>query len=722
MDVLKRLLREWPLALAAAGLASLFYVPRFARSESLAAGREAHEIAELRRVVSAGLDDSEDRVRSFLIHHPEGPYVPEAQFLAGLAVSIRARTGVFPGLPALTRAWLSLNAAQHGGFDAAAVEGVYRELAALLLERGHLKEGIERLSELQRRVRDPELSLELARALARRGFLEAEHRQALLDEAASHISEYVREAAPEKRLRGFLTQARISWDLGRYEEMLPLLVRELADHPRPADRGLLQLERGRALARLGKYAEALAALDDAERLLTDPGPHAVALLFQAELFARAGNPETTELCRRIMGGPSPYGPLAHLILGLHELEFRPEEALATLLVGLGEVRRPRIVDEAGFDTDWFHATLKRSWDAETEASRLVRFAALLPDLQRLYPAKVPYVLDEARLWERAGRFDTAADRFLAAAERMEGAMREQAVWEAARACRRGGLQLRAAEIYRRWYDLRPEANARGLFEQGDCLHRAGRFDEALRIMEEYLLKTAGRSPEAGAAALARGSIFEGLGRREEALLEVERILRARDLVSDPGRPEWAAALLKKGELLLDLGRLREARTALEEYLERYGEAPGPGPVRAADLLIRGAQKESLWKEGLQALARFAAAVGRLVPAEQAAFEDRLRETRFLEGDFRFNLGDFEGAVRAYGEAYRRHIASDERIWGLLGRGRSLARLGRLEEARRDYANGRALFEERREALGASLGGRGRDYWPAALDLLAKEVR
>ena len=76
---------------------------------------------------------------------------------------------------------------------------------------------------------------------------------------------------------------------------------------------------------------------------------------------------------------------------------------------------------------------------------------------------------------------------LTAAELLEGAPREQAVWEAAGACLRGGLPLRAAETYRRWYELRPEVNARGLFEQGDCLRRAARSADALRILEEYLL-------------------------------------------------------------------------------------------------------------------------------------------------------------------------------------------------------------------------------------------
>jgi tetratricopeptide (TPR) repeat protein len=712
---------EWPMALAAAALVSLFYLPRFARSEARLAPHEDARVESLRLAVESGAEDAEDLARAFRIAHPESRHLPEVEYLAGMAVTVRARNGVFPGVPALSRAWVALSSARQAGFDAVRVDAAQREAASLLIERERFREGIERLSELRRRTKDPESTIELARALGRRAAAEPD-RQALLDESAALLAEFVREAPPDRRLQGFLTQARILGDLGRHEEVLPTLVRELAGTTRPADRGRLQLERGRALARLNRPAEAFAALDEAERLVERPEEKAVARLLQAELFARSGNPECLELCRRVIADGGPYAPVARLIQGLHELGSRRDAALAALALGLTELRRPRILDEAGFDLDWLESSLRSAWEGESAPERLDRFAALLAERHRLHPGRPGILLDEARLRLRARQPGAAADRFLAAADLLEGDDRARAVHDAALACTEGGLHARAAEIFRLLTDLDPRRHAEGLYEQGVALRRASRPQEGLQALDAYLRRTDGRGVRAGAAVLARGGILEDLGRTEEALKEYERLLRAREVDSDPTRPEWAAALLRKATLLLDLRRTGDARPAIDEYLERYGDAGGTGVVRAADLAARAAQREARWADGLAALARLRAAFERLAPEERPAFASLVRDADFLVGDFRLGLGDAEGALHAYAEAYRKHIASDERLWGLLGRGRALARLGRLEEARRDYANGRVLLEERAEHFASMLGGRGRDYWAAELDLLAREIR
>ena len=68
---------------------------------------------------------------------------------------------------------------------------------------------------------------------------------------------------------------------------------------------------------------------------------------------------------------------------------------------------------------------------------------------------------------------------------------------------------------------------------------------------------------------------------------------------------------------------------------------------------------------------------------------------------------------------RKSPGSDDRLWGLIGRARTLARLERIEEARRDYTSAKALFEEGRDK---ALGGHARDYWDIALQALSREVR
>jgi tetratricopeptide (TPR) repeat protein len=186
--------------------------------------------------------------------------------------------------------------------------------------------------------------------------------------------------------------------------------------------------------------------------------------------------------------------------------------------------------------------------------------------------------------------------------------------------------------------------------------------------------------------------------------------------TSPEKDDWAQALLARGRTLLRLGRPAEARKSLEEYLERYAEgaAPAPASLEAAWQLVRVAVEERQWKTGLERLRLLDALAGRLTEADRAPYDDRLKEARFVEGDLLFELGDFAAASRVYGEAARRASDADDRLRGLIGRARALARLERLEEARRDYTTAKALLDEGR--------GRTQDYWTVALQSLAREVR
>ena len=82
----------------------------------------------------------------------------------------------------------------------------------------------------------------------------------------------------------------------------------------------------------------------------------------------------------------------------------------------------------------------------------------------------------------------------------------------------------------------------------------------------------------------------------------------------------------------------------------------------------------------------------------------------------FQLEDYAGAYRAYVEAEQRPSDVEDRLRSLLGRGRALARLARMDEAKRDYSSAKAMMD------GQSFVGAQRDYWDLALDLLGKELR
>jgi tetratricopeptide (TPR) repeat protein len=666
-----RALRAWPLLVAAAGVVSLFLIPRFARSE-------AREVAGLRRQVESGESELiEDRLREFLVRHPKSPHAVEVQGLIARAILQRARD-----ISDFDRAW------------EAGTGEIRREIARMLSERGFDREAVNRTTELIRQGGEPEILLDLARALAR---LER------FDEAAARVSEYLRTASPDRRLRGFLTQARIFWNARRYEEMLPLLVEETRS---AADKALLQMERGKAFARLGRKAEALAALDEAEELAGDPQTRAMAQLFQAELFARAGARECVEACGRVSASSPALAPLASLILGLYELESRTGKPVETLRTALMEIRRPLLFDETGFDFAGLYASIRKAGEQETDGGRLAGFSDLLREIERLFPRAPGYAIDHARLLLRAGRPGEAADRFLAA----EGPEREDALLAAADGCAAGGLPVRAAALYRQRYELRPEANVASLYLQGQILKQAGRIGEALEVFKEYLSRAGPAAPHAASALLARGDMLAQIDRHEEAISEFDR---ARDMAADPRREEWAQALLGRGRALIEIGRAGDGRVALEEHLERYGAT-----VDAVYSLVRAAIREGEWRAGLDRLAE----LSRITGADRAVHEDLLREAMFLEGDFHCALGDYPAAIRAYGKAYREHVFSHDRLWGLIGRARALARLDRKQEARRDFEHGRTIFEENLPVYEASLAGRGKEYWTIELDALAKEVR
>ena len=58
--------------------------------------------------------------------------------------------------------------------------------------------------------------------------------------------------------------------------------------------------------------------------------------------------------------------------------------------------------------------------------------------------------------------------------------------------------------------------------------------------------------------------------------------------------------------------------------------------------------------------------------------------RGFRADILLAQARWEEAVEAYSESYRADLTSNDRLWGLIGRARAYLRLGRKDEARRDY--------------------------------------
>lgn len=692
-----RAVREWPLGIAIVGILSLVFLPRIARFGSLSGDPDRRELDSLRRDLDGGDPAAaEARASAYLGRHPDSN---DARVLFARAVLARVRAGSFPGAASLNRAWTLLS--RTPGNDA-----LRREVADALVEGGLVREGVAALRELK----DPDLALSLVPALVTLAGLDPDLRHALLDEASARISEYRRTAPPERRVQGVLTQAQIWRESKRDGELLALLVAELAEAKTPGDRGLLQLERGRAYARLGRNMEAMAAFDEAALLIADPLMKGMASVHQAELFDLAGNPECLDVCRRVIAAESPAAPMAMIVAGVHELKSRPAPALDALRNGFAQIRRPRLIDAGGFDLARVLGVLRDAAARESDPDRLLRLASVYGEIGRLQPVSVRLGFDHAAILLRARRFEEAADRFLSIPGERERALRP-----AADACAEGGLHLRAAALYQEFVDLQPTANVAGLHLRALSLKRAGDAEGAKAGFEDYVSKAGPSGTFTGAALLEKAS----LQKDDDALATYDRILKAREVATSPARDDWARALLGRGRVLLRQGRAPEARKALEEYLERYAEGPAPSPasIEAARLLVAAAVEERQWKAALGRLRDLQSLSARIAEPDRAPYADLLKEARFVEGDVQLNLEDYAAAAKAYADAVRGVERPEDRLWGLIGRARALSRLERKDEARRDYSSARELFDRE-----TALAGHGREYWEIALSALEREVR
>jgi TolA-binding protein len=699
-----RAVREWPLGIAVAAILSLAFLPRLLHLGPPPGPSEPRDLDDLRREVQTGDPAiAESRLEAFLARSPGGPEAAEARLLLARAILARARAGDFPGAAGFRRAWAILSKEPRTPETLA----LRRDAAALPAEVGLLRDAVDRFRELADETSDPDVALDLASALVKLAAAEPAIRHALLDEASARVSEFRRVAPPERRVRGVLAQARIYRESRRDEDLLRFLVAELADAKLPADRGLLQLERGRALARMGREMEAMVCFDEAEKLLADPYGRGLAMVHQAQLYVRASNPEAVEVGHRLTASGSPAAPLGTIVSALLDLRARPAAALDQMRNGFARVRRPRELDDVDFP--WIYDALQAAAARETDPEILARVAAVLAEIGRLRPLSTRVGYDHASVLRRARKFEEAADRLLA----MERS--ERSVLEAADACAEGGLHLRAAALYRTYADLQPAANTAGLYLRALSLKKAGDAEGAAAGFEEYVAAAGPSGKFSGAALLEKAE----LQKSEDALATYDRILKAREVTTSPAQEEWARALLGRGRALLDLSRVADARKVLSEYLERYaeGSAPRPGAVEASWLLVRVAIEERQWKAGLEQVRRLADLAARFPEASRASFAGTLSEARFAEADLKFNLDDYAGSAQAYAEATRRASEPEDRLRGMIGRARALSRLERKDEARRDYSNARAFFDQDK-----AFAGRGREYWEIALEGIARELR
>jgi TolA-binding protein len=687
------------LAIAIAGMLSLLFLPRAVHLGSPSGSPEQRDLADLRHGLETGDPSTADgRLAEFLARHPSGPMASEARLLFVRTILAQARSGRFPGSAALRRAWTILAEAPRSA-ETLALRG---DVAELFVEYGMTADGVNALREFIRETADPSVALDLVSALVKLAAEEPARRHAHLDEASAILSEVLRTASAERRVDAILAQTRVYRASSRDKEALQLLVSELAETRASAERGRLQLERGRTLQRLSREMEAMVCFDEAEKLFADPWERGLAMVHEAQLFVRASNPEAVEVSNRLTALDSPAASLGLIVAGVYELKSRPPVALDQMANGFARIRRPRVLDE--FDYPWVYAALRAAAACESDPELLLRFSAVFSEIGRLKPLSPTVARDHAEILLRARRFDEASERFLAAGD----------ILEAADACAQGGMQLRAASLYRSYVDLQPAAHTDGLFKRALSLKKAGDAEGAAAGFEEYVAKAGPSGKFSGAALLEKAE----LQKDEDALATYVRVLKARDVATSPVQDDWARALLGRGRTLVRLNRSADARKILEEYLERYAEGPAPkaASLEAASLLVACAVQERDFKQALERTRRLDSIAAKVPEGARAPYAGLLNGARLDEAEFRFQLEDYAAAHRLYLEAARLSSAGEERLRALIGAGRSLARMGRRDDARRELVNAKAILD-RQDFVGPR-----RDYWNLALSEFEGDLR
>ena len=448
--------------------------------------------------------------------------------------------------------------------------------------------------------------------------------QKTFDRATALIDGVLRELPEGKKTPARLALIEAHGRLRDDEAIVAVLDAALGETVEPRDRALLDLERGKALIRLGRTSDALKSLDMARKAFTKEEPeHDLALLYTAEARARDADSRCVDDCAALIERNGRMAPLAHLVLARFERDARRGDWMTGFLMGLQMLEDPDLFDETGFDFGSLYEELRAEWEAETDDATLLRFVPILEEAERIFPDRPEIAGDRGRVWRRAGalipapagpaggslavtdtrtyvvalerqwrgggtvrrdlsdaadrskarteRYGFAADAFVAVAYSpwARGGQAGASVRDAADACLAGGLFPRAAALFRRANELQSSLREENLYWHAVSLMRAGILGGApeepgaLESFEEYFHAARPGNPRFSLALLNRGQILASLDRRDDALEEFDRVMGDPALGIGPQTDVWAEALLSRGRTLLDL-----AEAAGDEGWER----------------------------------------------------------------------------------------------------------------------------------------------------------
>ncbi len=760
--------REWRVLLAVPALLSLVGLASVYPTAGRLRDREHLLLGSVREHLASGdVETAERELRRHSDQFPNSPRAAEAEYLLGrihLARAVESNS-----VPKAEAAWQNLLNSARRGQDATPA---LVETANLFRELNRYPEACEKYRTLIEEFGRREANLDVVTCLTIQSVAEPAKATTLAAEADRRIQSYLETAQGADRVKALRVRSAMLWRRGKYEESAQVADQALREFP--AEEPRFRLDRGRALARLRQADRALQDLELARKQAISGADRAEAEYFLAEVRLRALDRRGVPIAGELAEGRSPFAPYAQLLLGEYHREIGFQDPYAQIRSGLARIRRAQPGEIPAADFEGIFERLRDRGKAEEDPDRIRNLTGAMDELYRLHPDRLPYAWEAAnlrtyhgqRLKRRAEELrrgdpaaaaeaDRAATRFLLEAARSYDRIAENlaegrdALKSAAQAYREAGLHVPASIRFRAHYDAAPKPNQDSLFEQGQSLMDAGLYESdrpgepaALPVFAEYLraLPDGGRASE---ILIQRARILVRLGRSRDAADELEPLLRDPRFGRDPTSIYWQEGLFLRATALADAARRvdastpegadrrrrtnAEARRLFEEYVERYAVAlsssvsPPAEAIDAAFAVARIALESRAWSEASSWVEKTLAYAARIPPPQREAQEPRLRQARFLLGDVYYNEGRYEDALVAHEAAFRRHANSDERLGAFLGRIRALLRLGRKDEAKRAFEESRNAWSTAREQFDASMGGAGREFWPARLREVEEEL-
>jgi predicted ATPase len=346
--------------------------------------------------------------------------------------------------------------------------------------------------------------------------------------------------------------------------------------------------------------------------------------------------------------------------------------------------------------------------------RSVRSEAVADLLERSPEAELVALSQRGLLVAREGRYNFANDMLMTVAY---GLLASE---ERTRLHRRAAAHLAEAPRYRPGQDdaviarhlelagdataaaeryLRAAIHAASVGGNGDALRQLGR---ALKLLPR---EDRARRFEVHAQ---REEILRRLARKPEQLREIQSMLRAAQVLGDPGRLAQAHALL--ASFHLDAGNAAAAAFAATPALEHAQQAGDPlAEAEALRLQALIAQRMGHGAESLEMAQRALA----LCDDSHAGLEQRARVLN-VRGTTLWHMGRLEQAIESYAEAlviYRHLHRQQQEALALNNMANIFAAMGEYEEALAHYKQSLKLDQQHgdRAAVSTKLSNIGQTY-------------